>query len=114
MLRNFEPVSQASPNPALEQFIRSIPLFSLVAPPEMMDILRLLRPVELEAGKVLFREGEPGKAMWVMGRGDVYKRQISLGVADMTGDMTEPLQFIKGADANLYKAKKTGRNRTHG
>src|SRR6478672_5262128 len=36
---------------------------------------------------------------------------ISLGVADMTGDMTEPMQFIKGADANLYKAKKGGRNR---
>jgi two-component system, cell cycle response regulator len=39
---------------------------------------------------------------------------ISLGVADMTGDMTEPLQFIKGADANLYKAKKGGRNRVFG
>ncbi len=69
MIRNFEPVTHASSNPALEQFIRSIPLFSLVDPPEMMDILRLLRPVELEAGKVLFREGEPGKAMWVMGKG---------------------------------------------
>ncbi len=62
-------MTHASSNPALEQFIRSIPLFSLVDPPEMMDILRLLRPVELEAGKVLFREGEPGKAMWVMGKG---------------------------------------------
>ncbi len=39
---------------------------------------------------------------------------ISLGVADMTGDMTEPLQFIKLADANLYKAKKGGRNRVVG
>lgn len=39
---------------------------------------------------------------------------ISLGVADMTGDMTEPLQFIKGADGNLYKAKKGGRNRVTG
>ncbi len=39
---------------------------------------------------------------------------ISLGVADLTGDMTEPLQFIKVADANLYKAKKQGRNRTVG
>lgn len=36
---------------------------------------------------------------------------LSLGVADMTPDMVEPLQFIKVADANLYKAKKTGRNR---
>lgn len=39
---------------------------------------------------------------------------VSLGVADMTGDMTEPLQFIKLADANLYKAKRTGRNRVVG
>jgi diguanylate cyclase (GGDEF)-like protein len=36
---------------------------------------------------------------------------LSIGVADMTQDMTDPLQFIKVADANLYKAKKTGRNR---
>ena len=39
---------------------------------------------------------------------------ISVGVADMSGDMTENLQFIKGADANLYKAKKAGRNRVTG
>jgi CRP-like cAMP-binding protein len=62
-------VTHASSNPALEQFIKSIPLFSLVEPTELMDILRLLRPVEIEAGKVLFREGEPGRAMWVMGKG---------------------------------------------
>jgi two-component system, cell cycle response regulator len=36
---------------------------------------------------------------------------LSIGVADMTSDMVDPLQFIKVADANLYKAKKTGRNR---
>jgi len=35
---------------------------------------------------------------------------ISIGVADMVADMTEPMQFIKVADANLYKAKKNGRN----
>lgn len=34
---------------------------------------------------------------------------VSLGVADLTGEMTEPLQFIKVADAALYKAKKSGR-----
>jgi two-component system, cell cycle response regulator len=39
---------------------------------------------------------------------------LSIGMADMTPDMTDPLQFIKVADANLYKAKKTGRNRVVG
>jgi diguanylate cyclase (GGDEF)-like protein len=39
---------------------------------------------------------------------------ISLGVADMTGETTEPLQFIKVADQNLYRAKKLGRNRVVG
>jgi two-component system, cell cycle response regulator len=35
---------------------------------------------------------------------------ISVGVADMTPEMTEPSQFIKVADSNLYLAKKQGRN----
>ncbi|MBM4378444.1 MAG: GGDEF domain-containing protein [Deltaproteobacteria bacterium] len=39
---------------------------------------------------------------------------VSMGVADLTSDMTEPLQFVKVADANLYKAKKGGRNRVVG
>ncbi|MCA2977854.1 MAG: diguanylate cyclase [Myxococcaceae bacterium] len=39
---------------------------------------------------------------------------ISLGVADLSADMTEPLQFIKLADQNLYRAKKGGRNRVVG
>ncbi len=59
----------ATPNPALEQFLKSIPLFSLVEPSEMMDLLHLLRPVELQAGQVLFKEREPGRAMWVLGAG---------------------------------------------
>ncbi len=59
----------ATSNPALEAFLKSIPLFSLIESDEMMDILHLLRPVELEAGQVLFREKEPGKAMWVLGTG---------------------------------------------
>lgn len=56
-------------NPQLALFLRSIPLFSLVEAPEMMDILRLLRPVELLEDQVLFREGEAGTAMWVLGKG---------------------------------------------
>ena len=39
---------------------------------------------------------------------------VSIGVCDLTPEITEPLQFIKVADANLYKAKKGGRNRVVG
>ncbi|MCY1043809.1 GGDEF domain-containing protein [Corallococcus sp. bb12-1] len=39
---------------------------------------------------------------------------ISLGVAEVASEMSEPTQFIKVADMNLYKAKKTGRNRVVG
>lgn len=39
---------------------------------------------------------------------------ISLGVADMSTDITEPSEFIKSADAHLYKAKEGGRNQVAG
>jgi CRP/FNR family transcriptional regulator, cyclic AMP receptor protein len=54
---------------ALEELVRSVPLFQLVGAPQMPHILRLLRPETLEPGQVLFREGEPGTAMWVLGEG---------------------------------------------
>ena len=58
-----------TPSPAIEAFLKTIPLFSLVEPPEIMDILRLLRQVNLEQGETLFTQGEPGNAMWVLGAG---------------------------------------------
>jgi diguanylate cyclase (GGDEF)-like protein len=36
---------------------------------------------------------------------------VSIGVADLTGGMTDPLEFLKVADDKLYQAKKAGRNR---
>ncbi len=59
----------STPNPALAQFIRNIPLFSLVEDRDLGDVLRLFRPVELQAGEALFGEGDAGKAMWVLGEG---------------------------------------------
>lgn len=56
-------------NEALANFLKGIPLFRYVESKEMTDVLRLLRPVEVTAGEVLFREGEPGRAMWVLGQG---------------------------------------------
>jgi diguanylate cyclase (GGDEF)-like protein len=43
--------------------------------------------------------------------GKEIKITISVGVSDLTPEMTEPIQFIKVADARLYQAKKAGRNR---
>ncbi len=90
----------ATPNPALEEFLKSIPLFSYVEPSEMTDILHLLRPVELESGQVLFKERDPGRAMWVMGKGVEVsisttptgaKRPVAVAFAregDTVGEMT--------------------------
>jgi diguanylate cyclase (GGDEF)-like protein len=39
---------------------------------------------------------------------------ISLGLADMTAEMTEPAQFLKAADDRLYQAKNAGRNQVAG
>ena len=47
-------------------FLRSIPLFTQLDEADLPDVLRLLRPVELVGGDVLFREGEPGRSMWVL------------------------------------------------
>lgn len=71
----------SSANPALAQFIRSIPLFSLVDDADLQDVLRLFRPVELAAGDVLFGEGDPGKAMWVLGEGTEVSVATTAGQA---------------------------------
>jgi diguanylate cyclase (GGDEF)-like protein len=37
---------------------------------------------------------------------------VSIGLASPVGQATNPEQVIKAADKKLYKAKKSGRNRT--
>lgn len=78
--------SPTAPSPAIEAFLRSIPLFAYVEAPEMMDILRLLRQVILVEGEVLFQQGDPGNAMWVLGEDS----EVSLSVAR---EGREPLQL---------------------
>jgi len=55
--------------PSLEQFLRAIPLFSAIEPGEMPDLLTLVRTETLQEGQTLFRENEPGDALWVLGGG---------------------------------------------
>ena len=84
----------ADSNPALENFLKSIPLFSLVEPPDMLDLLRLLRPTELNAGQVLFRQGDPGSAMWVLGP----KTEVSLSATPKGGKRPVVVAYAKGGE----------------
>jgi CRP/FNR family transcriptional regulator, cyclic AMP receptor protein len=54
---------------ALEELVRSVPLFQYVGAPQMPQILRLLKPEKLIPGQVLFKQGDTGRAMWVLGEG---------------------------------------------
>ena len=58
-----------APNPALSTFVRTLPLFAHVADEQLLEVLRLLHPAPLKTGEVLFREDEPGTAMWLLGEG---------------------------------------------
>lgn len=51
------------------ELLRPIPLLALDDAGEQLDIQRLLQPVTLTAGQVLFAQGEQGHAMWVLGDG---------------------------------------------
>jgi len=53
----------------MEESLRSVPLFELLAASQLPDIARLLRPVVLKTGQVLFRQGQGGHALWVLGPG---------------------------------------------
>src|SRR4051812_16771901 len=83
-----------APNAALEQFLKSIPLFSLVEPSDMMDLLRLLRPVELTPGQVLFREGQAGAAMWVLGK----DAEVSISATPKDGKRPVVIAYCKRGD----------------
>lgn len=56
-------------NVELAAYLRSLPLFSLVAENEVAELLSLVRPVKLGTGQVLFREGAEASAMWLLERG---------------------------------------------
>ena len=72
------------PQDALAQFLHSIPLFEYVGREELMELLRLVRPIELAAGEVLFHQGEVGSAMWVLGPGCEVQLTVGQGSESRT------------------------------
>src|SRR5216684_8824861 len=53
----------------MDPLLKSIPIFSSIESDEAPELLKLLNPVSLEAGQVLFREKMIGDSMWVLGHG---------------------------------------------
>src|SRR6202158_4073060 len=53
----------------MDPSLKSIPIFSSIESDEAPELLKLLNPVSLEAGQVLFREKTIGESMWVLGQG---------------------------------------------
>src|SRR5260370_42707324 len=53
----------------MDPLLKSIPIFSSIESDEAPELLKLLNPVTLEAGQVLFREKTIGESMWVLGQG---------------------------------------------
>lgn len=84
----------SAPHPSLEQYLRTIPLFSLLEPTDAADLLRLLRPVTLEAGQVLFKQGDPGGAMWVLGEGV----EVSVSSTPRDGGRSVVVAYARAGD----------------
>jgi CRP-like cAMP-binding protein len=73
--------------------LQRIPLFAQCAKKDLREIARVSREVDVEAGQVVIREGEPGHEFFVVvdGRLDVSRRRkgtfASVGPGDFVGEM---------------------------
>ena len=65
--------------PATTEFLSTVRIFADLEPKELRAMRAMLRPHELEAGQVLFREGDPGGALFVVQSGSIG---ISVRLAD--------------------------------
>jgi CRP-like cAMP-binding protein len=74
---------KAASSDSLVQFFKSIPLFSLLEPSEVLVLLRVCHLVTYGAGETIFEEGEAADSMLIIERGEV-----SVTVRTSRGGMT--------------------------
>lgn len=72
--------------------LKSVPLFSGLSKQALHEIAKLADEVDLAAGKVLIREGQPGQQFFVLvdGAAEVQRtdrRPVSLGAGDFFGEI---------------------------
>ncbi len=58
-------------NVRLISLLQAIPLFADLEDGELMDVLRIAKPVQHEPGHVICRQGDPGECMYVIQSGEV-------------------------------------------
>ena len=67
----------------LQTFFSKVRIFSALNTEELNDLLRAIQPVTLSAGDHLFRQGDPGDALYVVQEG-----QLEIYVQDEDRDIT--------------------------
>ena len=65
--------------PATQSLLAQVPLFSGLAPGELDGLTALIRRHRYEEGEVIFHEGDPGTALYVIEKGEV---KIVLGSSE--------------------------------
>ncbi len=76
----------------IDQTLAGIPIFSECTRKELKAISRLVTPVSISEGKVLVREGEPGREFMIIVEGSATVRRngrkiASLGPGDFFGEL---------------------------
>ena len=62
---------RATEHPLARTALRTTPLFSQVAPPVLERLIERMALTELQRDQILFREGDPGDALYVISEGEV-------------------------------------------
>jgi CRP-like cAMP-binding protein len=75
------------------EHLRSIPIFSACGPNDLQRIAQLVDEVEIADGKVIMREGEPAKEMYIVVSGKAHadkggKRLTEVGPGAVFGEMS--------------------------
>ena len=73
------------------EYFKKLPLFAELNAQEVMDVLRVARLVQFEAGEYLCRMNEPGDGMFVIEQGVVSVRSV-----DESGQMVEIAKLGEG------------------
>ena len=80
------------PNEQVLRLLKGIPLFADLEQGELMDVLRMARPIQCQQGEVLCQQGDPGDCMYVIQAG-----QVSVVVRGPDGQPI-PVATLKGGD----------------